>query len=224
MQQISPLTNDQLWQAVDAQRRRLIDLLASLRDDEWAHQTLCADWNVKQVAAHLAWQVGMVTGRGMPAMIPLLVRHRGDMFAAIGDAAIRYAAARTTSQILAELRALVGLHRHLLKGTDHEVLIDTLVHYQDIALPLGRPLELDPAAAAEAADRAWSQPKGFTLPVTRRLAEFRWRATDIDWDRGDGPLIEGPMGAILLALMGREVAFELLHGAAPSLAAAKRVL
>ncbi|WP_432560628.1 maleylpyruvate isomerase family mycothiol-dependent enzyme [Granulicoccus sp. GXG6511] len=212
MKAATTLTNGELWQAVDAQRRQTLDLLTALPEAAWSRQSLCSEWTVKQVAAHLAWQGAVISGRAIPAMVAALIRTRGDMFAAIGASAVRHAAVRTPAQIVGELRALVGKHRHLPGGTDHEVLIDVLVHHQDMALPLGHRLEMDPAAAAEAADRAWSQPKGFTLPVTQRLARFRWRATDIAWDRGDGPLIEGPMGAILLALMGREIALDHLEG------------
>ena len=60
--------------------------------------------------------------------------------------------------------------------------------------------------------------RGSPCRVTRRLTAFRWRATDTDWDRGDGELVEGPMVAIECLLMGREAAGAHLSG--PGLASA----
>ena len=47
---------DGVWQAIDAQRAGLCDLLADLGDDEWRQPSLCAGWTVRDVAAHLTLQ------------------------------------------------------------------------------------------------------------------------------------------------------------------------
>jgi uncharacterized protein (TIGR03083 family) len=47
---------DDVWRGIDDQRRRLVDLLEGLSDQEWQHPSLCQGWTVRQVAAHVALQ------------------------------------------------------------------------------------------------------------------------------------------------------------------------
>ena len=46
----------------------------------------------------------------------------------------------------------------------------------------------------------------------RRIAGLRLAATDADWTRGDGPSVEGPIMALLLAMTGRKAIASALHG------------
>jgi hypothetical protein len=46
----------------------------------------------------------------------------------------------------------------------------------------------------------------------RRIAGVTLRATDTEWQHGDGPLVTGPMLALLMAMTGRKVALEDLSG------------
>lgn len=42
-----------VWQLVHAERAALIDDLAGLTEDQWGAQSLCGEWTVREVAAHL---------------------------------------------------------------------------------------------------------------------------------------------------------------------------
>ncbi|WP_282006908.1 maleylpyruvate isomerase family mycothiol-dependent enzyme [Propioniciclava sinopodophylli] len=205
-------TDAETWALVDDQRRRTIALLESLSPADWDAPSLCTDWTVKDLVGHLAWQRAASSASSLPGTIAAMLRARGSMDAAISDLATRWAAGRSADALVAEVRQLPGHHRIVIGTTVANHLIDAIVHHHDIALALGRGLDADPAAAAVAADSTWSLPKGFTLPVTRRLVAFRWRATDTNWDLGEGPLVEGPMVAIECALMGRAAAGAHLSG------------
>jgi len=132
------------------------------------------------------------------------------------DRTIQHAARRRagwpTERIVAEIRDTAGFRRHNFGVTYLETLIDILVHGQDIALPLGRRLDLPPAAAAVAADRVLSMRWPPPLPAARELRGFRLVATDTAWSTGDGPEVRGPMGAILLVCAGRLSALPQLSG------------
>ena len=65
-------------------------------------------------------------------------------------------------------------------------------------------------AAAAAADRVW--PRLFPWRAERKLNGFRLAATDCSWPAGDGLLVEGPIGAILLLLTGRQAGLARLSG------------
>lgn len=202
----------ELWAAIDDQRRRTITLLASLSPQDWLQPSLCSEWAVKDVVGHMIWQRDTTRLWDMPPVVAAIVRGRGNIDRATADLGMRWAAARSPEMLLAEMQALPGHHRRVFGTPTINNLIDPIVHYQDIALALGRGFDADVEASVIAADRVWSLPGGFTFPVTVRLSAFRWRATDTAWDEGDGPLVEGPIVAILCALMGRTAAFDHLTG------------
>ena len=209
------LDRDQIWQAIDAQRLSVADLLEQLSDDEWRQPSLCAGWTVRDVAGHLTLQqVGPV------GVIGMMLRWRGSLDRMIRDVACRRAAALSTGQIIAEIRDMVGSRRHTVGVTYIETLTDILVHGQDIAIPLGRRLDMPPEAAAVAASRVLSMRWPPPLPSARKVAGFRLIATDVSWSVGDGPEVRAPIGVILLACAGRLAALPQLSGeGAPDLAA-----
>lgn len=193
------MDEEAVWHAIDRQRVSVADLLAQLCGDEWRRPSLCTGWTVRDVAGHLAWQQ-LTT---LPAVLVDAVRARGNMDRAIHDASCRWAA-RPTGQLVDEIRSLVGRRRHPPRLTHLEVLIDILVHGMDIAVPLGRPLDIPVDAAAVAADRIWYEDRYFGART--RLAGYRLAATDTSWSVGQGSPVEGPMDALLLLVTGRNQA------------------
>jgi len=85
-----------------------------------------------------------------------------------------------------------------------------LVHTQDVVRPLGRRQEMPAGPCAVAADQVWR--RSFPFRARRRLSGYRLTATDIDWTVGDGPTINGTMGALLIFLTGRNVSTPELTG------------
>jgi uncharacterized protein (TIGR03083 family) len=201
------MTEDEVWQVIDAQRLSLADLLDDLSADEWRQPSLCAGWTVRDVAAHLTLQQ-----LGFRDLFAIAAQWRGSMDRTIRYAACRRAAALPTERIIAEIRGMVGSRRHNLGVTHLETLIDILVHGQDIAIPLGRRHDMPPAAAAVAASRVLSMRWPPPLPSVRAVAGFRLTATDTSWSAGDGPQVQGPMAALLLVCTGRVAALPRLSG------------
>ncbi|MEU9911237.1 maleylpyruvate isomerase family mycothiol-dependent enzyme [Streptomyces sp. NPDC051001] len=202
------LDTDELWQIVDRERASLADLLEGLRPEEWETRTRCGDWRVRDVAAHLTVAARFTYGQ----VVREMVRARGDWNRMIHDSAVREAE-RPVAEIVANLRSIIGSRRLAPTTSPREPLIDLLVHGQDIALALGRHREMPPAAARDAADRVWTMrfpPRPWPLPKARLVA------TDIEWTRGAGEEISGPISALLLLLTGRtEAAAPHLDGAVP---------
>jgi uncharacterized protein (TIGR03083 family) len=201
------MDRDQVWQVLDAQRISQAGLLEQLSEDEWQRPSLCADWTVRDVAAHLTLQQ-----LGPGAAIAMMLRWRGSIWAKIGGAARRRAAVLSTGQIIAEIRGMAGSRRHNFGSTYLEPFTDILVHAQDIAIPLGRRFAMPPEAAAIAASRALSMRWPPPLPSVRKVARFRLTATDVPWSAGEGPEVRGPMAAILLVCTGRPAALPQLSG------------
>jgi uncharacterized protein (TIGR03083 family) len=211
-QQPSPATmdRDQVWQAIDAQRLSLADLLEQLSDDEWQQPSLCTGWTVRDVAAHLTLQqIGLGDA---PRMLGTFIKARGNTDRFIHDTACQRAATLPTGQMIAEIRAMIGSQRHNIGVTYRETLTDILVHAQDIAIPLGRHHHMPPHAAAIAASRLLSMRWPPPLPSARKVAGFRLTATDTPWSTGEGPQIHAPMSALLLVCAGRLAALPQLSG------------
>jgi uncharacterized protein (TIGR03083 family) len=201
------MNSDGVWQAIDTQRAGLCDLLADLADDEWRQPSLCAGWTIRDVAAHLTLQQ-----LGPAGVLAQMLQWKGSIDRTTAHAARVRAAAKTTEQIIAEIRATIGSRRHIFGVTQLETLCDILVHSQDIAIPLGRHLDLPADAAAVAASRALSMRWPPPLPPAKRMAGFRLTATDTSWSTGDGPIVRGPMAALLLVCCGRLAALPQLSG------------
>jgi uncharacterized protein (TIGR03083 family) len=201
------MNHDQVWQAIDNQRADLCDLLAGLDDEQWHRPSLCAGWTVREVAAHLTLQQ-----LGPGAVFAQMFQWRGGIDRTTAHVARVRAAALTTEQITAEIRATIGSRRHIFVVTYLETLCDILVHSQDIAIPLGRHLDMPADAAAVAAGRALSMRWPPPLPSVKKMAGFRLVATDTSWSAGDGPTVRGPMAALLLVCCGRLAALPQLSG------------
>ena len=136
-----------------------------------------------------------------------MIKARGNLDRLIHDAARRRAALPTT-QLIAEIRGMVGSRRHNFGVTYRETLTDILVHSQDITVPLGRRLAMPVDAAALAATRIWSMDRMFH--AAKRLTGYRLTATDTNWTVGEGAEVNGPVGSILLLLTGRPIDLPLL--------------
>src|SRR6266702_2048664 len=195
-----------VWTAIDDRRRALVDLLEGLSEAEWRRPSLCDGWTIRQVAAHLALQ--NTTWSSLPRLVTDLVRH-GGMNGAIHAMACRHAEL-PVDVIVGEIRGRVGVWRPMPTLTFRETIIDYLVHGQDMAIPLGRSLEMPVDLAVIAADRVWSRSRMFH--ARKKLAGRRLVATDISWAVGQGREVSGPIAALLLLLTGRPAALPRLSG------------
>jgi uncharacterized protein (TIGR03083 family) len=210
------MERSEVWTAIDDQRRALVHMLEDLSEEEWRQPSLCEGWTVRQVAAHLALQ--NTPWSAMPRVVLDLIRH-GGMNGAIHGMACRHAEL-PVEVIVGEIRDRIGVWRPLPAVTFRETAIDYLVHGQDIAVPLGRTLQMPPALAVIAADRVWSSPRMFH--ARKKLAGYRLMADDASWTAGQGHEIAGPISALLLLLTGRPAALPQLSG--PAVTGLRRLL
>ena len=87
------MNRDQIWQAIDAQRTSLADLLEQLADEEWLQPSLCAGWTVRDVAAHLTLQQ-----LGPGATLGMMFKWQGSLDRTIQHVARLRAVTLTTGQ------------------------------------------------------------------------------------------------------------------------------
>jgi len=193
------------WRVVHPERRALADLLETLTPEEWEQPSLCEGWTVRDVAAHVIGAPETTYRQALSAA----VRARGRYNRTIYEEGKRLSR-RPTAEIVADFRRLDGSQALPPFVTHHEALVDTLVHTQDIAIPLGRHHEMPREAARDAAARSWRM--GFPFGAWRILRGCRLEAADIDWAAGSGVLVHGPVSALLLLVTGRPAALRHLDG------------
>lgn len=197
--------DEEYWAAVAETRRNVADLLEQLTEAEWEHESLCEGWRVRDVAGHLSlvptittWELVRAAPRGgfNPNRInTVLAKEYGG---------------RPTQEIVSRIREHAADRTTAKALKTEDSLFDVIVHSQDIARPLGRTVDVPPEHTRRGLDRVWEM--GWPFKAQQRLAGRRLRATDTDWERGDGPLTEGPALELLLLLTGRDRAAELTNG------------
>ncbi|GAB2695007.1 maleylpyruvate isomerase family mycothiol-dependent enzyme [Thalassiella azotivora] len=201
----SPTTDrSALWDAVHAEREALADDLADLTREQWSHPTLCGEWTVEDVVAHLTaaastgrlrWIASIVGARFDPAVHNerRLAEHRGTDPAGTLE---RFGA------VVASTTAASG-HTAAWLG-------EVVVHATDVRRPLG--LAREPDVAAVTAVARFYANRDFTVASRRTVKGLRLAATDGPFATGAGPLVTGTTLALTMAMAGRPVFCDELDG------------
>lgn len=199
--------DDTTWTLVEAERRSLADLLDGLTPQQWAAPSLCSEWRVRDVAAHLA-----MTPVGMPSVATMLrafVSARGNLWTAGRDVAVAHAE-RPTDELVAGLRRGAASRSRPVFVVPDNILADLVVHGQDIAVALELPREVPAAAGRATLQRIWTM--GWPFHARRRVAGVQLVADDCGWSAGGGPEVHGTAARLLLLMTNRRDALEALRG------------
>ncbi|MDT5094503.1 MAG: hypothetical protein QOH60_3866 [Mycobacterium sp.] len=198
------MDREKTWRAIEQERLGLADIVKSLTDEQLNTASLCGEWRVRDVAAHVA----LLAQPSVWAFAIAAARAGGRFNKANQDMAVRHA--ESGVDLAGELRTYAG-SRRLPRYTNYRnALFDVLVHGQDIAIPLGLERQMPIEAAAAGAETVWAM--GFPFRTKRRFSDMRFVASDADWSAGCGIVVTGPIEAILLVLTGRAVALSRLAG------------
>lgn len=189
-------TTDPIARETAAERRRLADLYADLRPDQWAAPSLCAGWRVREVVAH----VTLPYRHSAVRVLAGIAAARGD-FNRFADRIARSDTARLSdAELLASLRDNVEHPWRPPGGGQAGALSHDVIHGLDVTEALGLPrppadrvrLVLDAAG-----------PRALAHFGTD-LSGVRLVATDTDLALGDGPrVIELPAVDLVLRITGR---------------------
>jgi len=201
---VTRTTNEQHWGMIRAERGRLADDLEALRPAEWSAPTLCADWSVEDVVAHLTAGASIgrwgwlrsIAGAGFrPAVhnARRLAEHRGP----------------TPAQTLDRFRGVVD-SRVAPTGDLWAWLGEVVVHGSDVREPLGIRTAPDPDAVLVVAEGYVR--KDFAVASRSTARGLRLVATDSTFRAGDGPTVEGTTLDLVLAMAGRPTAASRLRG------------
>jgi uncharacterized protein (TIGR03083 family) len=196
--------SDQLWALAQAERAALANDLAGLSAEQWQHDTLCGQWDVEQVVAHLTaaaslnqrqWLRSMLGARFRPDVHNQrqLVKHRGS----------------TPAETLDRFRAVISSTTAPSSHTP-AYLGEVVVHAQDIRYPLGLPGTPSVDALTPVAD--FFARRDFAVPSRTHAADLQLRADDGPFAAGTGPLIGGSTLALVMSMAGRTAYLAELDG------------
>jgi uncharacterized protein (TIGR03083 family) len=195
---------------VHAERAALIDDLEGLDVAQWEEQSLCGEWTVHDVVAHLVdtartTRLGFVLG---------LARARFDFDRQNAHGVRRHRGA-SPQETLERLRR-VAMRRSTPPAPLDSRLVEEVVHGEDIRRPLRLTRSYAPEAVARSLRLQARTPSSFG-GAKELVTRIQLTATDADLSVGDGPEVSGPALSLLLAVSGRRVALDDLDG--PGLAA-----
>jgi uncharacterized protein (TIGR03083 family) len=194
------------WTSLKNGREAFADYLTTLAPDDWNRPSLCAGWTVKDVAAHMlvipTKPKGTIFRHFLASGFNLDKMNAGFVTA--------IAASMSTSDIASATRSSAGSHGRPPGLPLPGVFNELVVHSLDIADAVGKPFALPTADYVASLEHLKA-----TQPVFKskeRVAGLRLRATDAEWSSGDGPLVEGPIQQLVLAVAGRPSAIDRLSG------------
>jgi uncharacterized protein (TIGR03083 family) len=188
------------------ERQRMATLLESLTDDQWRRPTLCANWTVHDIAAHLVTFLRF----GQAKLYTGLVLTAGNVDR-INLYLTRREARRPRHELIERLRNHARSRMSIPRSGYDPVLTDLMLHDLDVRRPLGIPRETPEDRLWVAFNHLTLRPSpGFTMGS--RLEGLRLHATDTGWTHGEGALVEGDADALLLAIGGRRQVLDELDG------------
>jgi uncharacterized protein (TIGR03083 family) len=187
-----------------AERAEMAGFLVGLTPEQWDAPTLCDGWRVRDVVAHVYGYEDV----GFSGFVARLVRAGMN-----GDRANAATLDEQSGLSPAELTERAGRclrprgFTTLFGG--RIALTDCMIHQQDIRRPLGLARHIPADRLAVALEFARTAPP---IGARKRVAGLRLVATDLGWTAGDGPSVEGPGEALLMAVAGRRGVAGELHG------------
>ncbi|HEY3605878.1 MAG TPA: maleylpyruvate isomerase family mycothiol-dependent enzyme [Pseudonocardiaceae bacterium] len=182
----------------------LVDDLSALDPQQWRSTTLCADWDVEEVVAHLGaaatttrwgWIRSMVAARFDPDVHN---RRRLEEF--------RGATPHETFERFRHIGPITPPVKSSPAG-----LGEVIVHAEDIRKPLG--LRHAPDAAGLLAVARFFAAKNFAVNSRTMVRGLALRATDADFRAGTGAEVCGPLLSLVMVMAGRGAFLPDLSGA-----------
>ena len=193
-----------LWGQIHVERKAIIDDCENLTAAQWATPSLCEGWSVHDLLAHQLATAKMTPGAflghfaasgfSFPKMVnkDLAREKAGGPTATL--AAFKAAYKRTSSP----------------PGPKQSWLGEALIHSEDMRQPLGLHRDYPMDALLTLLD--FQKNSNAIIGSKKRIAGLSLRATDTSWSTGEGPLVEGPALALLMAMTGRKPHLDQLTG------------
>jgi uncharacterized protein (TIGR03083 family) len=193
-----------IWPTIHAERQSLADDVSGLGDAQWQTASLCDEWTVHDVLAHLLSAAKMT-----PPKFFTRFAGAGFNFDKFAARQVAIEGAGGPEATLAAFRS-VQSRSSAPPGPKDTWLGEAFVHGEDIRRPLGIAHEY-PVPYVTRAITLYAN-SNTIIGGKRRVAGVTLKATDTDYSVGSGPIAEGSAISLLLAASGRKSALDDLSG------------
>jgi uncharacterized protein (TIGR03083 family) len=193
-----------IWTTIAAERGALADDLANLTPAQWDTPSLCGGWTVRDIVAHMSTTASMT-----PPKFLLGMAKAGFNFDRFANGQIAKHRGPDPAATLSEFRSLRD-STSAPPGPKTSWLGEVLVHGEDARRPLGIRHTYPPDAVRQVVD--FYKGSNAIIGSKRRIAGLALKATDDQWQHGQGEAVEGPLLSLLLAMTGRGGACDDLAG------------
>ncbi|GAB3393296.1 maleylpyruvate isomerase family mycothiol-dependent enzyme [Humibacter soli] len=207
-------SKDRIWSAVRAERTALAADLTTLDDAQWAIPSLCGEWTVEDVVAHLTASASVGPVRWMGSVIGARFdfdlhneRRKDDHLGA------------TPAETFERFRRVID-SRTSAPVPPAASLGEIVVHSTDIRRPLG--LHHEPPAEVLTTVAAFYARTNAAVPSNKTIRGLHLestddqpadgRSTDAPFRYGDGPLVRGSTLALIMTMAGRTAFIDDLEG------------
>lgn len=197
------MNDTDVWRLIHDERGRAATMLESLTPEQWSACTLCGDWSVQLVAAHMMIAGEQTTGRFLRGLIT-----SGLRFDLMMDRAARRAGRLPPAEIIERIRARTTT-TNKPPAPAIAMLGEVVVHGTDIREPLG--IADDTSIESKLACLDMLKTSRFPVRTKPVIEGLRLRATDADWTHGSGPEVAGPALALMMVMATRPL-FSSLSG------------
>ena len=164
-----------IWPTVHAERKTLADDLRDLSSEDWGRHSLCDDWTVRDVLAHMTSTAKMTP----PAFFGQMIGS-GFNFDKVQEKGVAAQRGATPADTLANFESALTLVKHP-PGPNQTWLGETIVHSEDIRRALGIQHKYPTDAMVTVAD--FYKGSNLLIGSKRRISGLTLLATDAEWSR-----------------------------------------
>ncbi len=204
------VSEDIVWEYVRSCRHDLYNYLLSLSTADWNKQSLYQGWLVRDVVAHLIILYNYQTSSSLIDFIRCGFRINKFLFITA-----KVYGKHDKQKLLSDYKKLIEQRSIPFFVPPLNALVDTLIHEQDIRIPLGhnKPIKKD---LLKFVFINW-KPKNFNIGeritgIKKRTSKLHFSASDLTITYGSGLKVIGNAQDILLAIAGRKTSIARLHG------------
>jgi uncharacterized protein (TIGR03083 family) len=192
------------WPTIHAERRALAADLQTMTGDQWDTPSLCSNWTVRDVLAHMTSTATLTP----PSFFGKLISS-GFSFDKVQEGGVAAQRGSSPAETLAHFEGVVDSVKHP-PGPNTTWLGEVIVHSEDIRRPLG--IKHSYPTDAVVAVAHFYQGSNMLIGSKRRISGLTLQATDAEWSHGTGPEVAGPILSLVLAMTGRTAALDDLTG------------
>jgi uncharacterized protein (TIGR03083 family) len=193
-----------IWPVIHDERKALVTDLKSRPGEDWATPSLCGEWTVRDMLAHMTSTASLTP----PAFFAKMIAS-GFSFEKVQASGVAANRGSSPADTMTRFEAVLDSVKHP-PGPADTWLGETIVHAEDIR----RPLKIEHRYPTEAVVRVADFYQGSNLLIgsKRRIEGLTLRATDADWSHGTGPEVSGPILSLVMAMTGRKEPLDDLTG------------